>query len=104
MFNFLQLVLDVAHTALGLFSLVGLAGMSNHGFPSEPRTHCRVSSAGSSSCVPPFGFVQVFGRRKSGSGSGTVGHLTQDRITRTTYYSHAVSLALIPLLHDDYFL
>lgn len=44
----------------------------------------------------------VFGRSKSGQGSGTIGHLTGDRITRTDYYKHAVAMALVPLLNAEY--
>ncbi|RHY07208.1 hypothetical protein DYB25_009083 [Aphanomyces astaci] len=40
---------------------------------------------------------QVFGGSNSKQKTGSVGLLTQDRITRQSYYEHAVLLALIPL-------
>jgi inosine/xanthosine triphosphatase len=43
----------------------------------------------------------VFGRENSKQGTGSVGILTRDRITRATYYSPAVVLALIPFLNAD---
>jgi inosine/xanthosine triphosphatase len=39
---------------------------------------------------------RVFGRSNSKQQNGSVGILTQDVITRLTYYEHAVILALIP--------
>jgi len=42
---------------------------------------------------------KVFSRVKSGRGSGTVGKLTGDLITRQSYYEHAVTLALIPMMN-----
>lgn len=47
------------------------------------------------------GVVQVFGRIKSGQGSGTVGKLTADVVTRAAYYEHAVMMALIPFMNPD---
>jgi inosine/xanthosine triphosphatase len=44
---------------------------------------------------------QVFGKINSKQKSGAVGILTRDVITRTTYYEHAVVLALIPLINPD---
>lgn len=41
----------------------------------------------------------VFGRSNSKQQNGSVGLLTGDRITRTTYYVPAVLLALIPFLN-----
>ena len=46
--------------------------------------------------------LQVFGRKMSGHGTGTIGHLTHGRITRTDYYEHAVAMALVPLLNEEY--
>ena len=43
----------------------------------------------------------VFKRHNSKQGNGAVGILTQDVIDRTSYYSHAVALALIPFLNPD---
>lgn len=40
---------------------------------------------------------RVFGQRNSKQGGGSVGLLTGDALTRTEYYAHAVTLALIPL-------
>ncbi len=39
---------------------------------------------------------QVFGRSNSKQGNGAVGILTADVIDRTSYYEHAVVLALVP--------
>lgn len=44
---------------------------------------------------------QVFGRSNSKHDSGSVGILTHDIITRTTYYIHAVILALIPFVNPQ---
>lgn len=43
----------------------------------------------------------VFRRRNSKQGNGAVGILTGDVIDRTTYYAHAVTLALIPFKNPD---
>jgi inosine/xanthosine triphosphatase len=43
----------------------------------------------------------VFGRINSKQDTGSVGLLTADRITRTTYYEHALVLALIPFARPD---
>lgn len=43
--------------------------------------------------------VQVFGRVKSGQGSGTVGNLTNNLVLRADYYEHAVVMALIPFMN-----
>mmetsp|Transcript_33257 Transcript_33257/g.72564 ORF Transcript_33257/g.72564 Transcript_33257/m.72564 type:complete len:119 (+) Transcript_33257:158-514(+) len=45
---------------------------------------------------------QFFNRVNSGQGSGTVGRLTHGLIDRSQYYSHAVTLALIPLMNKFY--
>jgi inosine/xanthosine triphosphatase len=44
---------------------------------------------------------RVFGRTNSKQADGSVGLLTHGLIDRTTYYAHAVILALIPFLHPD---
>jgi len=44
---------------------------------------------------------RVFQRDNSKQTTGSVGILTADVITRTTYYQHAVVLALIPFLRSD---
>ncbi|KAK8832717.1 hypothetical protein WA577_004111, partial [Blastocystis sp. JDR] len=44
---------------------------------------------------------QFFKRVKSGQGSGTVGILTNDLITRGLYYEHALILTLIPFIHPE---
>ena len=44
---------------------------------------------------------KVFGRTKSGQGSGTVGLLTDKLITRSQYYEHAIVLALVPWIRPD---
>lgn len=41
----------------------------------------------------------MFGRVKSGQGSGTVGKLTGNIITRVDYYEHAIVMALIPFMN-----
>ena len=46
-----------------------------------------------------FSSSQVFKRRKSGQGNGTVGKLTRGLISRTDYYAHTVTLALIPYMN-----
>ncbi|MAS35205.1 MAG: inositol monophosphatase [Anaerolineaceae bacterium] len=43
----------------------------------------------------------VFKRSNSKQDNGSVGILTSDVLTRTTYYEHAVILALIPFLNGD---
>ena len=43
----------------------------------------------------------MFRRVKSGRGGGTVGRLTDDLITRTSYYEHMTCLALIPFLEGN---
>ncbi len=43
----------------------------------------------------------VFGRSNSKQGSGSVGILTGDALTRTEYYAQAVLLALIPLRNRE---
>ena len=43
----------------------------------------------------------VFKRNNSKQQNGAVGILTNDLITRSTYYEHAVTLALIPFLKSD---
>eukprot|EP00877_Chromochloris_zofingiensis_P010431 jgi/Chrzof1/5641/Cz16g09280.t1 len=44
---------------------------------------------------------QLFQRTKSGQGSGTIGHLTSNVITRQTYYEHAVIMALLPYMNPQ---
>ena len=44
---------------------------------------------------------RVFGRNNSKQGSGSVGILSGDALTRTEYYAQAVLLALIPLRNSD---
>jgi len=44
---------------------------------------------------------QVFGRQQSGRGSGTVGVLTNNLVTRTLYYEHAVVMALVPFMNPS---
>ncbi|QPC85283.1 inosine/xanthosine triphosphatase [Phototrophicus methaneseepsis] len=44
---------------------------------------------------------RVFGRENSKQGNGAVGLLTDDAITRTSYYVPAVILALIPFKKPD---
>lgn len=44
---------------------------------------------------------RVFGRSNSKHANGSVGILTDDVITRETFYSHAVVLALIPFKKTD---
>ncbi|MBX7143359.1 MAG: inosine/xanthosine triphosphatase [Oligoflexia bacterium] len=44
---------------------------------------------------------KVFGRTNSKQSNGSVGILTNDLITRTDYYEHAVLLALIPELQPE---
>jgi len=43
----------------------------------------------------------VFGTANSKTANGCVGLLTNDIVTRTTYYSEAVSLALIPFKNPE---
>lgn len=43
----------------------------------------------------------VFSRTNSKQSNGAVGLLTQDKVTRTTYYEHAIMLALIPFKNSD---
>ncbi|MFW5691484.1 MAG: inosine/xanthosine triphosphatase [Chloroflexota bacterium] len=44
---------------------------------------------------------RVFDRHNSKQGSGSVGLLTGDRITRTDFYAPAVAMALIPFLNPE---
>ncbi|KAK8806048.1 inosine xanthosine triphosphatase [Blastocystis sp. subtype 4] len=44
---------------------------------------------------------QFFGRVNSGRENGTVGILTNNIITRSSYYEHALILALIPFIHPE---
>jgi non-canonical (house-cleaning) NTP pyrophosphatase len=44
---------------------------------------------------------KLFGRTKGKHGSGTVGILTDNLITRADYYEHALILALVPWLRPD---
>eukprot|EP00775_Hariotina_reticulata_P007632 gene7632-7834_t len=44
---------------------------------------------------------QVFGRKQSGRGTGTVGVLTNNLVTRAHYYEHAVVMALIPYMNPS---
>ena len=43
----------------------------------------------------------VFGRKNSKQGNGAIGILTDDMITRTTYYDPAVVMALIPFKNES---
>lgn len=43
----------------------------------------------------------VFGTKNAKQGDGTVGHLTRNVINRTSYYSPAVTLAMIPFLWPE---
>mmetsp|Transcript_22882 Transcript_22882/g.48677 ORF Transcript_22882/g.48677 Transcript_22882/m.48677 type:complete len:243 (+) Transcript_22882:61-789(+) len=44
---------------------------------------------------------KMSGRKKSKHGSGTVGYLTNGMIDRSTYYEHALILALVPWTRPD---
>ena len=46
---------------------------------------------------------QVFGRTNSKQKDGAVGILTHGQINRENYYTHAVTLAMIPFLNSDLF-
>lgn len=43
----------------------------------------------------------VFGRYESGRGTGTIGHLTRDFVTRAAYYESCLIMALVPLMHPS---
>jgi len=43
----------------------------------------------------------IFGKSNSKQGTGSVGILTKDVVTRTSYYSEAVCLALIPFINPE---
>ncbi|MGB1288969.1 MAG: inosine/xanthosine triphosphatase [Aggregatilineales bacterium] len=45
---------------------------------------------------------KVFGRNNSKQQSGSIGLLTGDALTRTSYYVQAVIMALIPFKHPDF--
>ena len=45
----------------------------------------------------------VFGRTGSKHGEGAVGLLTRGAITRTSYYAHAVTCALVPFISAEHF-
>lgn len=44
---------------------------------------------------------EITGRKMSKQGSGTVGYLTEGMIDRSTYYEHALILAILPWLRPD---
>lgn len=44
---------------------------------------------------------QVFQRRNSKQTNGTIGYLTNDLVTRTSIYTDAVILALVPFRHQE---
>jgi inosine/xanthosine triphosphatase len=44
---------------------------------------------------------KIFGKSNSKQSSGSVGILTQYKLNRTEYYSHAILLALIPFLNPS---
>ncbi|KAL4439461.1 hypothetical protein ABPG77_008790 [Micractinium sp. CCAP 211/92] len=46
---------------------------------------------------------RLWGRVKSGQGSGTIGHLTGGLLTRQSYYQHAAACALIPLMQPAWY-
>lgn len=46
---------------------------------------------------------KVFGRTKSGQGSGTVGFLSNSLITRQSYYEHCTILALLPFMQPEHY-
>ncbi|KAL4437282.1 hypothetical protein ABPG75_004421 [Micractinium tetrahymenae] len=46
---------------------------------------------------------RLWGRVKSGQGSGTIGHLTGGLLTRQAYYQHAVACALVPLMQPAWY-
>lgn len=48
-----------------------------------------------------LGALKVFGRTRSGQGSGTIGMLTGGLLTRTQYYEHTMMLALVPFLNPQ---
>jgi non-canonical (house-cleaning) NTP pyrophosphatase len=43
----------------------------------------------------------LFGRIDSGRGSGTVGHLTHNTVTRAAYYEQVIVMALIPFMNPE---
>jgi non-canonical (house-cleaning) NTP pyrophosphatase len=43
----------------------------------------------------------LFGRMGSGRGSGTVGHLTHNTVTRAAYYEQVIVMALIPFINPE---
>jgi non-canonical (house-cleaning) NTP pyrophosphatase len=45
----------------------------------------------------------VFGRSNSKQESGAVGLLTRDMISRTSYYTEALTLALIPFINPEHY-
>ncbi|MEQ9099103.1 MAG: inosine/xanthosine triphosphatase [Imperialibacter sp.] len=46
---------------------------------------------------------QVFGRSNSKQKDGAVGLLTHGQIDRTQYYAHAMTLALVPFINEEFF-
>ena len=44
---------------------------------------------------------KITGRKKSKHGTGTVGYLTNGMINRSSYYEHALILALVPWIRPD---
>ena len=58
-------------------------------------------------CARTGACLQLFDRRNTGRGYGTVGHLSRNLITRSAYYEHSMVLALMPfqnytLYGDEY--
>jgi inosine/xanthosine triphosphatase len=46
---------------------------------------------------------KLFGRTRSGQGSGTVGHLSRGALSRERYYEDAFVCALLPLLNPQHY-
>jgi inosine/xanthosine triphosphatase len=46
---------------------------------------------------------RLFGRTRSGQGSGTVGHLSRGALSRERYYEDAFVCALLPLLNPEHY-
>jgi len=76
-------------------------GRAARGSARDLRAVAAAAAGSAAAHLPPL--PQVFGRTKSGSGTGTVGFLTRDLISRTDYYDHTVCLALIPFLNEEHY-
>ena len=90
-----------------------MASSEANGWQSDDKPFFSVSKTGSFMLPPAMSDLiktgmelgdaddKVSGRTKSKHGSGTVGYLTNGMIGRSSYYVHALILALVPWIRPD---